>query len=44
MIINGVGIRFGANFGLYDALPKEYRELTHRGLALLNANYPKMGE
>jgi hypothetical protein len=32
---NGIGVRFGANFGLYDALGKEYRDLAQRALALL---------
>lgn len=33
-INNGVGVRFGANSGLYDALDQEFRELAQRALAL----------
>jgi len=35
LIEKGIGIRFGANYGLYEALPKEFDELVFRALSLL---------
>ena len=34
-VVSGVGMRFGAEFGLYDALSQEYDALAVRTVALL---------